>query len=60
MQSQFISNDTKQSIGQAYKSIFYHMNLIYQLSKEKQMKTPYTFSDFLKESYTIITQKNIC
>ena len=52
--------DEKQSIGQAYRSIFYHMNVIYQLSKEKQMKTPYSFSDFLKGSYTIITQKNIC
>lgn len=52
--------DENQSIDQAYKSIFYHMNVIYQLSKEKQIKTPYSFSDFLKGSYTIITQKNIC
>lgn len=52
--------DTKQNIAQAYTSIFYHMDLIYQLSKEKRMKTPYSFSDFLKGSYTIITKKNIC
>ncbi|MDG1823506.1 MAG: ATP-grasp domain-containing protein [Flavobacteriaceae bacterium] len=35
--------DTKQSIGQAYKSIFYHMKVIYQLSKEKKMTPPTPF-----------------
>lgn len=52
--------DPKYSIIKAYRDIFCHMRIMYDLSKSKTKEKKSKLTDFAIGSYKVITQKNPC